>query len=220
MLEEEHNETDFFNQDFTTATRWEIFIARLEEIVYEWKLPYKTFNGYTLAENFLSFCEWDVKKEFISFDGLELKLEHYCVKIVEKNADKSDDEMTSSISSVGSVETKNVASSNGEQNVSQCQTFVDLMSLKNNWCLLDELSSKTIHPISRWYGLREFLVISSKENEQLTERQRRMLLSCIHLVIGETSCELPFFIRCLKQRQNVFAGESMKRIDNEMEIRI
>jgi hypothetical protein len=28
-----------FHDDFTTASQWEIFIARIEEAIYEWKLP-------------------------------------------------------------------------------------------------------------------------------------------------------------------------------------
>jgi hypothetical protein len=28
-----------FHDDFTTASQWEIFIARIEEAIYDWKLP-------------------------------------------------------------------------------------------------------------------------------------------------------------------------------------
>lgn len=35
MSTEEIDDNEFFHQDFTTATEWEIFISRLEEIFHE-----------------------------------------------------------------------------------------------------------------------------------------------------------------------------------------
>lgn len=39
-MAEEIDDNEFFQQDFTTASEWEIFNARLEEIFHEWKLPF------------------------------------------------------------------------------------------------------------------------------------------------------------------------------------
>lgn len=205
MADESHDETEFFNQDFTTATKWEVFNARLEEIIHEWKLPFKVFNNEKLEPNQLWICEWDTKNEQISYDGIDFKVEWFCAKSIASNGndDKSDEEMTSSIASLEN-EAKSMQKKSTE---SQCQAFLDLISLGNNWCTIDERSTTWIHPIARWYGLREFITISTKDSIQLNENQRRMILSSIHIVIGETSCEIPIFVEALRPNQNVFSGK-------------
>lgn len=215
MADEVHEESEFFNQDFTTATRWEVFNARLDEIIHEWKLPFKSFTGERLTPNQLSECEWDTKEEQISYDGFEFKITQYCVRppTVSPDDDKSDDEMTDSVASVSAdVEAPKRMKSPAEQ--SQCQAFVDLMALENNWCMLDERSHLTIHPLARWYGLRQFVVISTAESIKLSENQRRMLLSSIHVAVGETSCEVPIFVQALRQQQHVYSGKWRMKIGN------
>lgn len=206
MADEVHEESEFFNQDFTTATRWEVFNARLEEIIHEWKLPFKSFTGERLTANQLSECEWETKEEQISYDGIEFKITQYCVLPPTTDDDKSDDEMTDSVASASvEVDVQKKVKSPAEQ--SQCQAFVDLMALENNWCTLDERSHFTIHPLARWYGLRQFVIVSTAESIKLTENQRRMLLSSIHIAIGETSCEVPIFVQALRQQQHVYSGK-------------
>lgn len=203
MADEVH-ESEFFNQDFTTATRWEVFNARLEEIIHEWKLPFKSFTGERLTANQLSDCEWDTKEEQISYEGINFRITQYCVRPPTPDDDKSDDDLTDSVASA-SIEADAPKKVKTEQ--SQCQAFVDLMALENNWCTLDERSHLTIHPLARWYGLRQFIVVSASEATKLTENQRRMLLSSIHIAIGETSCEIPIFVQALRHQQHVYSGE-------------
>lgn len=208
MSDEVHDESEFFNQDFTTATRWEVFNARLDEIIHEWKLPFKSFTGERLTPNQLSECDWETKEEQISYDGIEFKITQYCVKppTASPDDDKSDDEMTDSVTSASiDVDAQKKAKMAADQ--PQCQAFVDLMALENNWCTLDERSHLTIHPLARWYGLRQFVIVSTAESIKLTENQRRMLLSSIHVAIGETSCEVPIFVQALRQQQHVYSGE-------------
>lgn len=210
MADEVHEETEFFNQDFTTATRWEVFNARLEEIIHEWKLSFKTFTDEQLQPNQLSECEWDTKEEKISYDGIEFKITQYCVR---PDDDKSDDEMTDSVASASiDMDAMKKVKSSAEQ--TQCQAFVDLMALDNNWCTLDERSHSTIHPLARWYGLRQFVVVSTAESIKLNENQRRMLLSSIHVAIGETSCEVPIFVQALSHQQHVYSGELRLQMEN------
>lgn len=206
MIDETHEETDFFNQDFTTVTRWEVLCARLEEIIHEWKLPYKNSSGDRLAVNQLSVCEWDTKEELITYDGTELKLTLYSAKI-SNDEEKSEGEMTDSMASV-SIETETNSLFKQCQGVTKirCQTFIDLISLENNWCILDEKSNASIHPLARWYGLREFMVLAPVGSTAISENLRRMLLSSIQVTIGETMCEVPIFVQALKPQQHVYSG--------------
>lgn len=207
MSDEVNTETDFFNQDFTTATRWEVFCARLEEIINDWKLPYKKQSIDKLPTNALSLNEWETKEELVTYDGIELKVTLYMVKL-STDDDRSEDDTSESVNSVSveSTEKSNNPKATTLLIDSDCQAFVDLMSLENNWCILDEKSSVNIHPLARWYGLRQFMVISTVGGSTLTENQRRILLSSAHLAIGETNMQIPIFVQALKQQQCVFSG--------------
>lgn len=62
---------DFYHHDFTTATEWEVFIARLEEIMHEWKVSDKR-NGPSLKSgDFVNF-QWKNNTEKVHFAGILL----------------------------------------------------------------------------------------------------------------------------------------------------
>lgn len=206
MTEEVNTDTDAFNQDFTTATRWEVFCARLEEIIHDWKLPYKKQCVDKLPFNALSVNEWDTKEELVIFDGIELKVTLYTV-ILASDTDKQDDlsPETARRMSVDVAEKALQEKSSLSIN-SECQAFVDLMSLENNWSTLDEKSNLNIHPIARWYGLRQFVIIATVGGATINENQRRILLSSMHMAIGDTNISTPVFVQALKFQQNVFSG--------------
>lgn len=86
----------------------------------------------------------------------------------------------------------------------QCQAFSDLIAGENDFCVLEE-SSNGIHPLARWYGIREFVVVVPIKNV-LNESQIRILLSSIHISVAESGCEVPVFVQVLKKHQNVFLG--------------
>lgn len=205
MADESNADTEFFNQDFTTATRWEVFCARLEEIIHDWKLPFKKQCKDQLAPNALSLNEWETKEELVTYDGMELKVTLYTIK-----TDTNDDSSPESTQNVA-IDSPDIAQPSTLSINSECQAFVDLMSLENNWCILDEKSNLNIHPLARWYGLRQFIVLSTVGGATINENQRRVLLSSVHIVIGETNIECPVFVQALKSQQNVYSGN---RISN------
>lgn len=185
-MTDEIDDNDFFQQDFTTASEWEIFNARLEEIFHEWKLPYAE-PGQRLAAHELSTVEWDTMHESVFFADCELNVTRHFAKV--------------------SVPPDTVDSTVDDKPVQRCQAFDDLMSLDNDYCVVDERSDdKHIHPICRWYGLRDFVVISPAKKSISNESQIRMLLSSVHISAAESNCEVPIFVQALERKQNVFAG--------------
>lgn len=225
MSEELNVETDTFNQDFTTATRWEVFCARLEEIIHDWKLPYKKQSADELPANVLATNEWETKEELVQYDGMELKVTLYTVKMATSDPNKSEDQSPDSIrrmsvdvserslaAAAAAAAAASVEKSTTLSIDSECQAFVDLMSLENNWCILDEKSNLNIHPLARWYGLRQFIVITTVPSEGnsggavISENQRRTLLSSVHMAIGETNISVPIFVQALKFQQHVYSG--------------
>jgi hypothetical protein len=67
-MNEEIDDHDFYLYDCTTTTDWEIFIAHLEKIFQEWKLP-KVKIGPQLKRGELS-GEWERTPEKILFAGV------------------------------------------------------------------------------------------------------------------------------------------------------
>nr|XP_029715261.1 rab3 GTPase-activating protein catalytic subunit-like isoform X1 [Aedes albopictus] len=184
MLNEEVDDTEFFQQDFTTASEWEIFNARLEEIFHEWKLSYGTSGNHaSLEQNQLSLCEWTQLKERIKFADVELDVVRYKVNIPERAL-------------------------TGEDGVRDgCQAFVDLMANENDYCIVDQkVDDGQLHPLAQWYGLREFVVVVPVKNSITNESQIRILMSSIHIAVSESGCDVPVFVQVLDKVQNVFLG--------------
>lgn len=61
---------DIYHYDFTTASELEIFIARLEELIQEWKLPQKP-TEQPLKKNDFKNLKWCFTSEAISFAGMK-----------------------------------------------------------------------------------------------------------------------------------------------------
>lgn len=59
---------DFYHHDFTTASEWEVFIARLEELMHEWKLPHTKIAGSLKPGDFIN-GQWHETLEKLYFAG-------------------------------------------------------------------------------------------------------------------------------------------------------
>lgn len=153
---EEIDDNEFYQQDFTTASEWEIFNARLEEQFHEWKLPFVETKE-NLSRNQLSLCDWNIVTETVYFADSELVIARYCAK------------------------TATTSTSPEKLKPQTCQAFKDLVSLENNFCVLDEKCDTKIHPIARWYGLRDFVVVYPTKRSITNESQIRVLMSSIHI---------------------------------------
>lgn len=64
-------DSEFCEIDFTTATLWENFTSKIEEIFYSWKLyqPEETFSCENAEHFSCEFGAWFVKREKIDFAG-------------------------------------------------------------------------------------------------------------------------------------------------------
>ncbi|XP_065081076.1 rab3 GTPase-activating protein catalytic subunit isoform X2 [Ochlerotatus camptorhynchus] len=185
MLNEEVDDTEFFQQDFTTASEWEIFNARLEEIFHEWKLSYGLCGSRRpLERNQLSLCEWTLSKEKIKFADVELDVLRFKANVPEEE----------------------LVVKEGDEPAGDCQAFVDLMANENDYCIVDQKVDGDLHPLAQWYGLREFVVIVPVKNSITNESQIRILMSSIHIAVSESSCDVPVFVQVLDKVQNVFLG--------------
>lgn len=87
-MNEEIDEYDIYHQDFTTVSEWEVFIARIEEILNEWRLSKPKIPKH---QQFTK--KWIGKSEEISFQGLKFKLSYHVLEplVGVDNVEETDD---------------------------------------------------------------------------------------------------------------------------------
>lgn len=190
MTEEINDDTEFIQQDFTTASEWEIFNARLEEQFHEWKLPFME-AGPLLAHDQLSLCDWQVTQETVNLGELALTLTRYRCNIPAEVA----------------LTTEETRPQSTAVDQPMAQAFMDLMSTTNNFWLSDYKSDSAVHPLARWFGLRDFVVVAPVHFIKSIFKADYIpaLLSSIHIAVAESNCEVPVFLHGI-QGGHVYSG--------------
>ncbi|XP_076182491.1 RAB3 GTPase activating protein subunit 1 isoform X2 [Ptiloglossa arizonensis] len=171
---------DFYHHDFTTASEWEVFIARLEEIMHEWKLC-NTKIGRSLKSGDFIKCQWEKNTEKLHFADAEFVLKHYKLKLEDNDKDSSLDE--------------------SEDEQVQCQK--DALNTSNDFARIngDHLE------IPRYYGVREFLVLKSAKQESVRDETKlRILLSSFAIAATNADCNIPTLVQVQEPWQNMYLG--------------
>ncbi|KAG8201721.1 hypothetical protein JTE90_012782 [Oedothorax gibbosus] len=173
-------EQDVFEiTDFTTASEWERFISRIEEVFHEWKLPQRNFFA-PLKKGELSDGVWLEKREQLMFASFQFEAVHHFLKTEHDSSLAPNDE---------------------EENDPLPYYLGDLVSKENDF-------PPKAHCLVRWYGLREFVVIyPAKTNDAImTEDRTKMLMSSISIAVNNTNCPVPVFVQLQQMRQRYFLG--------------
>lgn len=50
-MNEEIDEYDIYHQDFTTVSEWEVFVARIEEVLIDWRLSKSTMVKHSVENH-------------------------------------------------------------------------------------------------------------------------------------------------------------------------
>ncbi|XP_015600324.1 rab3 GTPase-activating protein catalytic subunit [Cephus cinctus] len=175
---------DFYHHDFTTASEWEVFIARLEEIIHEWKIPNNKIGPYLKSGDFIKHT-WIEAFEKLNFADVEFLLKHYKLNI-------NDEE-----SSAGPTE-------ECEDARSQCQQ--DALDPLNDFAVLAGEHME----IARYYGIREFLVLVPAKQSSITDETRiKILLSSLNIAAINSNCEVPLLVQVQEPWQRFYLGVSI-----------
>ncbi|KAK6623726.1 hypothetical protein RUM43_009579 [Polyplax serrata] len=174
-----------YHYDFTTASELEIFIARVEEILQEWGLHNKMLEECLKAGDF-KLKEWCSTSENLNFADEEFKLTRYYLKCDKVN--DLDDGEGKSVEDVPS------------------QAVEDMMSIDNDF-FCNGNSTENTHPISRWYGLRDFVILVPRYISSVTSESRiKILLSVVSIAGANIKCKVPLFVQTLHPWQSYFLG--------------
>ncbi|CAF1582326.1 unnamed protein product [Adineta ricciae] len=174
--------------DYTTASDWERFIARIEEILSEWKL-----NGPEMSNNEIDFADgkWNERDEALEFGEHSYVLTHFSLQIqdaVTIPPTESNPQMTSSTSF-------------------EKQTFIPPRAMADMMSRRNDFPSRSPY-LSHWYGLREFLILAPKRNNDAITHEDRanLLLSSAAIAVSNVGCNVPIFIRVQHEWRNMFIG--------------
>lgn len=182
------NEEIFEINDFSTASDWERFISQLEEILTQWNLNNNTsVNQSIVCDNLKQpDCKyWQQKEEKIKFGKVEFNL----IYLYSKNNSSSNN---------SNIETSNNDDeSNIESNLSLA--WRDMNSLDNDW-------QPAGHPLVRYYGLSQFLLLIPLSETISTEDRTKQLIASAAIALQDIDCEVPFFCQISNLSRKLFMG--------------
>ncbi|XP_039198299.1 rab3 GTPase-activating protein catalytic subunit isoform X2 [Crotalus tigris] len=180
MAADSEPESEVFEiTDFTTASEWERFISRVEEVLNDWKLI-NISSGEPLEKGVYTTEIWEEKAEEITFADFRFSVTHHY--LVQKSSDKNaKDELVEDALPVA---------------------MQDLLCMNNDF-------PPRAHCLVRWYGLRELVVIAPATNIEavLSESKCNLLLSSVSIALGNTGCQVPIFVQIHHRSRKMYVGE-------------
>ncbi|KAK7826688.1 hypothetical protein U0070_007850 [Myodes glareolus] len=180
MAADSEPESEVFEiTDFTTASEWERFISKVEEVLNDWKLIGNSL-GQPLEKGIFTSGTWEERSDEISFADFKFSITHHY--LVQESTDKEgkDEESEDAIP----------------------QSMQDLLCMNNDF-------PPRAHCLVRWYGLREFVVIApaAQSDAVLSESKCNLLLSSISIALGNTGCQVPLFVQIHHRWRRLYMGE-------------
>ncbi|XP_043086418.1 LOW QUALITY PROTEIN: rab3 GTPase-activating protein catalytic subunit-like [Puntigrus tetrazona] len=170
--------------DFTTASEWESlcccrFISRVEEVLNDWKLIGSRV-GKPLEKGELTSGSWDETTQEINFADFKFSITHHYLK-QESSENESRDE---------------------PEEDAYPLAMQDLLCMNNDF-------PPRAHCLVRWFGVREFVVISPGANCEavVSESKCNLLLSSVSIALANTGCQVPLLVQIQQKWRKVYAGE-------------
>ncbi|XP_013395929.1 rab3 GTPase-activating protein catalytic subunit-like [Lingula anatina] len=170
--------------DFTTASEWERFIARIEELIHEWKLT-SPVSLSPLKKGEYSSGTWEDTTDTLKFADFPFTIVRHCLKQAPNGPDTEE-------GATAMVE---------EDENAIPQPLQDILSMENDF-------PSRAHCLSRWYGIRDFVVISpGATSEAVTSETRiNILMSSIAIAVNNTGCQVPVFIQGHQKWRRLYYG--------------
>ncbi|KAK0049529.1 rab3 GTPase-activating protein catalytic subunit [Biomphalaria pfeifferi] len=182
------DEADVFEiTDFTTASVWECFIARLEEILHEWKLVNHEPCEPALKDQYASGT-WAERTEEVVFVDFRFHFSYLYLKGNDEVAPKS-------------TNSKREDVEESDDDHKTPTVFFDLMNLENDFPM-------RAHYLCRWYGLQEFFTLMPVSEKQYidSESRAKLLLSSSSIALANCNCSIPVFIQLHQKWRKLFTG--------------
>ncbi|XP_070847256.1 rab3 GTPase-activating protein catalytic subunit isoform X1 [Chaetodon trifascialis] len=178
--------------DFTTASEWERFVSRVEEVLNDWKLIGNSAGKLSPEKAEYTSGIWVEKSQDIHFADFKFYITHYFLK-QECQKDNGKDKLEEDAFPLA---------------------MQDLLCMNNDF-------PPRAHCLVRWYGIREFVVIIPGTNCEaiISESKCNLLLSSISISLANTGCQVPMFVQIQQKWRRMYVGECQgpgARTDFEM----
>uniref|UniRef100_A0A674PD64 Rab3 GTPase-activating protein catalytic subunit n=1 Tax=Takifugu rubripes TaxID=31033 RepID=A0A674PD64_TAKRU len=193
MAADSDTESEVFEiTDFTTASDWERFVSRVEEVLNEWKLIGNSEEKRLSEKSEFTSGTWEENFEEINFADFKFEITYHFLKQEHVKSNKKE-------------ELEEDAVPLAVQN---------LLSENNDF-------PPRAHCLVRWYGVQEFVVISPGSNCEaiISESKCNLLLSSISIALSNSGCQVPVFVQIQHKWRRMYAGECLGpglRTDFEM----
>ncbi|KAM6987009.1 rab3 GTPase-activating protein catalytic subunit [Aplochiton taeniatus] len=163
--------------DFTTASEWERFVSRVEEVLNDWKLIGSS-AGKSPEKGEYTSGTWEEKTQDINFADFKFCVAHHYLK----------------------------QESDGGKEEPEEDAFP--MAMQDLLCMNNDFPPRA-HCLVRWYGMREFVVISPGANCEaiISESKCNLLLSSISISLANSGCQVPMFVQIQQKWRRMYAGE-------------
>ncbi|XP_005093890.1 rab3 GTPase-activating protein catalytic subunit [Aplysia californica] len=187
------DEADVFEiTDFTTASEWERFIARLEEILHEWKLVNHEPRPPAMKNQYANGT-WAEKTEEVIFADFRFMFSYLYLTTTETSSQE--------ISKSKREDQEEVDEEHKTPTV-----YLDIMNFDNDF-------PSRAHYLCRWYGLQEFFTLIPVSEKQVidSESRAKLLLSSASVAFGNSNCSIPVFIQLQQKWRKLFTGTSLVR---------
>ena len=175
-MNEEIDEYDIYHQDFTTVSEWEVFIARIEEVLNEWRLSKSTLaklsGGYTK--------KWTSKSEEIQFQGNKFIISYHKLEPA-KSAETSEESEDKSF-------------------------LIELHSgiWESTTNFMDDLDGSPF-PVSSWFGLKRYIMLYSSM-PLVDGNLIKLVMSTANIAFANIDCGVPFFVKIREHWQQTYLG--------------
>ncbi|XP_036400924.1 rab3 GTPase-activating protein catalytic subunit isoform X1 [Megalops cyprinoides] len=165
--------------DFTTASEWERFVTRVEEVLNDWKLIGSTV-GKPLEKGEYTSSTWEEKTREINFADFKFSITHHFLKQEPSENDGKEEQEEDAVP----------------------VAMQDLLCMNNDF-------PPRAHCLVRWYGVREFVVISPGANCEaiISESKCNLLLSSVSISLANTGCQVPVFVQIQQKWRRMYTGE-------------
>ncbi|XP_059181022.1 rab3 GTPase-activating protein catalytic subunit isoform X2 [Centropristis striata] len=166
--------------DFTTASEWERFVSRIEEVLNDWKLIGNSTGNLTPEKGEYTNGTWGEKTQDINFADFKFCISHYYM-------------------------TQESEKDNGKDKLEE-DAFP--LAMQDLLCMNNDFPPRA-HCLVRWYGIREFVVISPGTNCEaiISESKCNLLLSSISISLANSGCQVPMFVQIQQKWRRVYVGE-------------
>ena len=211
--------------DFTTASDWERFVSKLEEVLHEWKLLASPPSAIPpLNKDALSKGEWTERLERIQFADFHFYVKHHAlvlaetedaetpaanepkvgVSVARKTVELKVDEMKRRHVSKSPTPGSSGDDDTGDDDEDDGHLplpLADAMAMENDF-------PSKCHCLARWHGLREFVSIqpASVSDAILQDSKANILLSSVAMAVNNANCRVPVFVQTQEWRKQFYVG--------------